>query len=301
MIAIHGKNFVWIHFVRPTADEVLAIAKNYDLHPLVAEELTRPTFRPKVEQYDSHLYLVLHFPTYDAKDSNHGVEIDFIIGKNFFITTQYTEMPAFEDFLRACETDKRKAKQYMGGTGELLYHLLSHLFANALRELEIMDTHIAAMKSIIFKMPSRKFVEDISLLRREVLDFRRTIQPQQSVLESLEEEGKMFFGKEMRLYVTRIIGEYLRVWHILENHKETIEALQETNESLISLRTAEITKNLTIMAFVTFPLTLLASLFGMNAKSVPIVGSPHDFWIIIGIMSAGVAGMFAYFHHKKWL
>ena len=301
MTTIHAKNFVWIHLVRPSADDVFEIAKNYDLHPLVAEELTRPTFRPKVEQYDSYLYLVLHFPKYDAGDSNHGAEIDFIIGKDFLITTQYVDMPSFEDFLRACESDKRKAKQYMGSTGELLYYLLSHLFANALRELEIMDTHIAAMKTLIFRVPNRKFVEDISLLRREVLDFRRTIHPQQSVLESLEEEGKMFFGKEMRLYLTRIIGDYLRVWHILENHKETIEALHETNESLISLRTAEITKNLTIMAFVTFPLTLLASLFGMNTVSIPIVGRPHDFWLIIGIMVASVLGMFAYFHYKKWL
>lgn len=301
MTTIRGKNFLWIHLVHPSADDIFEIAKNYDLHPLVADELARPTFRPKVEQYDSHLYLVLHFPKYDAEDSNHGAEIDFIVGKNFFITTQYTDMPAFEDFLRMCESDKRKAKQFMDTTGELLYHLLSHLFINALRELEIMDASIAAMKTFVFRIPNRKFVEDISLLRREVLDFRRTIQPQQSVLQSLEEEGKKFFGKEMRLYLSRIIGDYFRVWHILENHKETIEALHETNESLISLRTAEITKNLTIMAFVTFPLTLLASLFGMNAISVPIVGRPYDFWIIIGIMIAGVIGMFAYFRYKKWL
>lgn len=164
-----------------------------------------------------------------------------------------------------------------------------------------MDKIISAMENIIFKERNHDYVEDISLLRREILDFRRTIHPQQSVLQSLEEEGKAFFGKNMRPYLSRIIGDYLRIWHILENHKETVEALHETNESLLSLRTAEITKNLTIMAFVALPLTLVANIFGMNVSSFPIVGRAHDFWIIVGIMLAGIIGMFLFFRWKKWI
>ncbi len=282
-------------------DDVMEIAKNCDLHPLVADELLRPTFRPKMEVYDSYIYLILHFPRFDARDSSHGAEIDFIIGKDFFITTQYTRMPALEQFISECETDKRKLKQYLSSEGELLYYALSRLFEDSFRELEKMDKIISAMENIIFKERNRDYVEDISLLRREILDFRRTIHPQQSVLRSLEEEGKAFFGKDMQPYISRIIGDYLRIWHILENHKETVEALHETNESLLSLRTSEITKNLTIMAFVTFPLTLLAALFGMNTNVLPIVGQPHDFWIIVGIMLAGIAGMFVFFRWKKWI
>lgn len=301
MITIHGKNFAWIHLNKPTEEDILEIAKNRDLHPLVADELMHPTFRPKVEHHDKHLYLILHFPKYDARDSNHGNEIDFVIGKDFFLTTQYAPIPALEEFIRACETDKRKAKQYLQNTGELLYYLLSHLFTDALYELEKMDTKISAMEIKIFQEQNREFVEEISLLRREILDFRRIVYPQESILNSLEQEGKTFFGKEMRLYLSRIIGDYLRVWHILENHKETIEALHETNESLLSMRTAQITKNLTIMAFIALPLTLLANLFGMNVSSFPIVGNPYDFWIIISIMLAGIVGMFIFFKWKKWI
>ncbi len=301
MVTLYGKNFVWMHLSRPSEEDILELAQNKDLHPLVADELVHPTFRPKVEHHDSHLYLILHVPKFDARDSSHGAEIDIVIGKDFFITTQYARVPALEEFIRVCETDKRRAKQYMTNTGELLYHLLSHVFANALQELEVLDKRITEMETKLFRDRRREFVEEISLLRREILDFRRTVQPQLSVLQSLEEEGKTFFGKHMRLYLSRIIGDYLRVWHILENHKETIEALRETNESLISLRTTEITKNLTIMAFITFPLTLLASLFGMNTVTFPIVGRPNDFWIIIGIMLAGIVGMFVFFRWKKWI
>ena len=197
--------------------------------------------------------------------------------------------------------DKRKSKQYLSSVGELLYYLLSGLFLSSFQELEKMDKIISAMENVIFKERNRDYVEDISLLRREILDFRRAINPQQSVLESLEEEGKVFLGKNMQPYVGRIIGDYLRIWHILENHKETIEALHETNESLLSLRMAEITKNLTIMAFITFPLTLIASLFGMNTEVLPIAGAPHDFWIILAVMAVGIVGMFVFFRWKKWI
>jgi len=301
MPTIHGKNFIWTHLEKPSADDIMEIAKNCDLHPLVADELLRPTFRSKVEVYDTYLYLILHFPQFDARDSNHAAEIDFIIGKDFFITTQYTRMPAFEQFISACQTDKRKSKQYLTSAGELLYYLLSNLFADSFQELEKMDKIISAMENIIFKERNRNYVEDISLLRREILDFRRIIYPQQSVLQSLENEGKAFFGKNMRPYLSRIIGDYLRMWHTLENHKETVDALNETNESLLSLRTAQITKNLTIMAFITLPLTLVANIFGMNISSFPIVGGPHDFWIIVSIMLMGIVGMFMFFKWKKWI
>ena len=279
----------------------MEIAKNCGLHPLVAEELLQPTFRPKVEVYDNYLYLILHFPRFDARDSNHGAEIDFIIGKDFFVTTHYERMPALEQFISACENDKRKSKQYLASTGELLYYLLSDLFTDSFRELEKMDKTLSIMKTVIFKERNRDYVEDISLIRREILDFRRTIHPQQSVLHSLEQEGGVFWGKSMQPYLSRIIGDYLRIWHILENHKETAEALHETNQSLLSMRTAEITKNLTMMAFITFPLMLIASLFGMNTLATPLVGARFDFWMIIGIMLAGTAGMFVFFKWKKWI
>ena len=303
MPTIYGKNFIWTHLKKPTEDDVLEIAKNRNLHPRVADELLHPTFRPKVEQYDTYLYLILHFPKYDARDSSHGYEIDFIIGKDFLVTTQYAQVAVLDDFVSICETDKRKAKQYLTSTGELLYYLLSNLFADSLAELEKMDKHMTVMETKIFHDRNKEYayVKEISLLRREILDFRRTIHPQQSVLRSLEEEGKVFFGKEMHIYFSRIIGDYLRVWHILENHKETVEALHETNESLLSTHTAEITKNLTIMAFIALPLTLLANVFGMNMSAFPIVGNPYDFWIIIGIMFVGILGMFIFFKWKRWI
>ena len=302
MRTVHSEQVTWIDLENPTADELGTLARDYRLHPVVAGELLKPTFRPKVEDYDHFLYLILHFPVYDARGADHGREIDFIIGKNFLITTHYHKSAVLDSCMALIRDETSAHVTYLSkDTGKLLYNILSHLFAESLHELEIMDKKITRMSNRIFTEHSKNMVKPISVLRREVLDFRRAVQPQESVLTSLEEQGRKFYGKEMAPYLNNIIGDYLRVWHMLENHKETVEALHETNGSLISTRTAEITKNLTIMAFITFPLTLIASLFGMNTKVLPLVGMPHDFWIIIGIMMTGIVGMFLLFRHKRWI
>ena len=153
----------------------------------------------------------------------------------------------------------------------------------------------------MFKNAERKIIEDISIVRRDIANFIRTIKPQKTILNSLMARGPEFFGKEMKPYFTDMIGDYTRVVNALENHKEIIEALHDTNESLLTTRTNEIIKVLTLFAVIVFPLTLIAAIFGMNTKILPIVGRPNDFWIVMGIMIMATIGMFGYFKYKKWV
>lgn len=295
MQTLKGEHVTWRDLENPNEDELLEVAQQYNIHPLVADELGRSTFRPKVENYDHFLYLILHFPVYDARDASRGKEVDFIVGKDFLVTTHYEHIPTLAALMKEDTHMKEKT------AGHLLFYILIALFKATIKELETVDKEITAMENRLFLKRHKATVEDISRLRREILDFRRAVQPQESVLTSLKEQGKDFFGKDIVPYFNILVGEHLRIWHLLENHKETIEALQETNESLISMRTSEITKNLTIMAFITFPLTLFASLFGMNTVMSPIVGRPYDFWIIVGIMIAAIISMFLFVRYKKWI
>jgi magnesium transporter len=98
-----------------------------------------------------------------------------------------------------------------------------------------------------------------------------------------------------------LLGEYERVRHTLEHLREWLQELRETNNSLLSTKQNDIMKNLTVMAFITFPLTLFSSLFAIDARHKPIVGMPYDFWIILGIMLVTAAAFFGLFKYKKWL
>ena len=144
-------------------------------------------------------------------------------------------------------------------------------------------------------------VRFISLVRREMIDFLRGFDAHEDVLMVLESAGEALFGKKFSPYLSGITGEREKLGRLIENNRELIEAVQQTNDSLLTTRMSTITKNLTIMAFVTFPLMLFSSLFGMNTRFLPIVGHAYDFWIIVGIMVFGTIGMFFFFKFKRWL
>ncbi|OGZ44698.1 MAG: hypothetical protein A3C84_02125 [Candidatus Ryanbacteria bacterium RIFCSPHIGHO2_02_FULL_48_12] len=306
MQTIRGEKVTWINLDKPSKDDLETIKQRYNLHPLVIEELSRSTFRARLEDYGDFLYLILHFPVYDLRDSTLGKEVDFIIGKDFLITAQYRKFPKFEAFLKNCTEDKVLREKYLSrGTAFLLYYLLLDLFDFVFSELDKMDKKITHVSVNIFKEHhSRKhgdLVRELSMLRREIIDFKRAIRPQEHIFMSFQTQGEEFFGTEFQPYLRNLFGMYMKVENTLENHKEVVDALHHTNTSLLSTRTTEITKNLTIMAFITFPLTLLANIFGMNTENNPIIGSPYDFWIIVAMMVAGIISMFEFFRYKKWL
>lgn len=300
---LKNKKMTWVNLFEPTKKEIDEVKKKFKIHPLIINELSNPTLRSKVDVYDKMLYLILHFPIFDSKkQSTISREIDFIVGKNFIITTHYKIIEPFDNLIKVCNLDKEIRDDCLGEhSGQLLFSILKRLYSFALRELDHIDRKITKIEDKIFDGHEKEMVRELSILGRDILDFRRTIKPQETVLSSLEKTGADFFPKAFVPYLSYIYGEYYRVWNALENHKETIEALQLTNESLLSTKTNETMKVLTIMAFITFPLSLIAGIFGMNTENMPIIGSSSDFWIIMGIMTVTTFFMFMFFRFLKWI
>jgi len=143
-------------------------------------------------------------------------------------------------------------------------------------------------------------VREISQVNHSLLDFKQATVYHQEILNSLEEIGSKFFGKDFNYYLRDINNKYRKVSHILDTNIENLKELRGTNDSLLATKQNEIMKIFTILAFVTFPLSLLASIFGMNATFIPVIGMKHDFWYIMGGMVAAIGIMFAYFKYKKW-
>ncbi len=299
----HKKN-IWIDVKNPSKKDLDYLKKKFKFHPVTLDELLTPTIRPRVEHYDHYLFMVIHFPFYDSqKKTNKSIEVDFLITPNALITVHYEDLLPLKQFLAKCQTDRTSRERALSETPALLLHcILEKLYNFSLRQLDHISKKVNQIEDKTFKEGgSEKVVKIISWVRRDIFDFRKTIKPQKTVLESLKIRGLKFFGKDMRPYFMDIIGDYIRVWNILENHKETIEALRETNDSLVSNRTNRIMRILTIFSVIVFPLTLLASIFGMNTQFLPLVGHEYDFWMIFGIMLVATAGMLVFFKKQKWL
>jgi len=292
----------WIYADKPTWEELDRLVENYGIHPVVAEELTHPSLRPKVDKFRNFLYLILHFPVFNhEKRTSLGSEIDFIIGEDFLITVRYDENGALTEFFNELESDKDElARLFSGGVGMVFYQMLTRLYDFALRELDHIKLKIDSVDDRLAAREDEATIQEIFFLRRDILNFRRAIKPHETVVASLAGHGLNFFGKEMEPYLKDIIGEYYKVWNLLENHKETVEALYDTNISFISMRSNEIMKRLTIMAFITFPLTLIAAIFSMNVTPHEFFGSPYDFLIVLSVIVASVLFMLIFFKRRKW-
>lgn len=292
------KKLIWINLESPTSEDIKLLVTKYKVHPLVANELLEPTIRSKVDSYKDFIFIVFHFPIYNTiTHVSASTEIDFIIGKNFIVTTHYKTITPLHEMIKKFEAESvLKETKTAENIEMLMFNILRKLYIFSLRQIDHIQEKIDLIEDKIFSKnigPEHEMVKEISIAKRDVLDFRRIIRPHRDVLKSLEMAGEKLLDKEFSNYINNIIGDYFRIWNLLENHKETIDSLQDTHDSLLSHKTNEIIRTLTIISFITFPLMIISSIFSMNAND--------NFWLIIGIMILATAGMFWFFKQKKWL
>lgn len=297
------KKIIWVDLESPTQEEVKVLMKEFDVHPVVANEMLTPTMRPKVELYRDFIYVILHFPAFQHHHGNGGAqEVDFIIGKNFIITAHYETVDALHEFSKIFEVnsiiDKKQTNEH---AGFIFYHIIKALYHSLTQELHYVDDALKNIEEDIFNGHEKEMVQAISLVHRDLLNFKQSIRLHKDVLESLERAGARFFGEKFSYYLHAISGEYYKVASQLDGNHETLLELRSTNDSLLTEKQNETMKMLMIVSFVTFPLSLIAAIFGMNSEYTPIVGARGDFWIIVGIMATGVVAMFSFFKYKRWL
>lgn len=296
------KNLRWLDVESPTIDDVKSLISKYPIHPLVAEELLRPTRRPKTDAYEDFIYLILHFPVFEQeRKTSASYEIDFIIGKNFLITVHYKTITTLYEIGKMFEVGTMMSGGKMvKDSGLLTFYIIRQMYDYAMRQMDHIQAKIDVIEENIFKGREQEMVERISLIHRDILDFQRSLHAHSSTLNYLEIVGEKIFGPEFARHTKKMTGEYSKVKSLLENCQETIESLQSTNDSVLTDKTNNVMKMLTLMAFITFPLMLFSSIFSMNTISTPILGMKGDFWIILMIMLTSMSTMIIMFKRKKW-
>lgn len=303
MQTLKTKSLTWHHLKRPSPADLKWLKEEFRIHSLVLDEISTPTIRPKVEHYDGYLHLVLHFPIYnEAERKTYAREVDFLLTKKQLVSVTYEPIPQLENFFLTCSTEKSYEELYASKTpAHLLFYIIKDLYAFALRELDHIQQNIDRIEEKVFGDGERDVLEELSILRRDIIDFRRSLKPQQVTLESLASQGGAFFGHELTPFLDSLLSEYSKVWNLLENNKEALDALYDNNVTVLSIKQNEAMRIVAIIAFITFPLMLFAMLFSMRTVSTPVIGQRYDFWIILTVMILATAAMFAFFRNKKWL
>lgn len=295
------KSVTWLDVVNPTTDEIRQIMDEAKVPAEFANDLTAMT--PLTEAYSTKnaLKVTLDFPIVKRTDINHPHEVKFIATKNYLVTIRFEDIEALDRFAREFEvlTILTKTKNLSGGI--LCISLLTYLYEAMQNKLDYLETRLRDVEVGIFSAHEKEMVFEISRLARRLISFRQTIGPHRRVLDELPEHFATAFGKNTADLIGEIEDGHHHLNERLINLQRTLDDLRDTNAALLTTKQNEIMKTLTIMAFITFPLTLFTSMFGMNTTTTPIVGQNGDFWVILSIMASISVGFFIYFRYKGWM
>ena len=292
----------WIDLQSPTKEEVYSLVEEYDIMPGVAEEFISETLRSKVDLYNNLIYLVLHFPvSRHHKNEKTEQEIDFVLGKNFLITIHYELINPLHEFFKKFEVHSLlKNKNKDEHAGFLFYHIMKELYRNVSKDLDTINPELKEIELGIFEGKEKDTVKIISEVNRKILNFRQSMRFHFETLKSFESAGKKFFGQEFSFYLESITGEFSKIKNMLDSHKELVNDLRDTNDSLLANKANETMKILTIITFLISPVSIISSIFMMNTDFVLIHGV-DEFFIVIGAMVLTSIIAFLYFKNKKWL
>lgn len=294
----------WVDLESPTLEEVKQVAEKHKLNQVLVEELLRPTPKAHVELYRDYIYLVLHFPAVKHSHVNGtiGQEIDFIIGKDFILTTHYDTIDPLHEFSKIFEVNSIIDRGDMGEhAGFIFYHMLKHIYKGMNHELESVKDRLDRAQTGIFSGLERNMVQEISRLGRDILDIKVTLRPHEYVLDQLTVAAIKFYGKDFEYPMQAVKSDYFRLWNEALNANELVTELRETNNTLLSTRQNEIMKQLSVIAFIALPIGLVLTLLQVDTISRPIVGKPGDFYVILFSVLALAVLLYSYSKAKKWL
>ena len=305
-MAIHKLSYgrvTWTDIVRPTSGDVADLAREYPyVHPLNLEDLLSPIERPKIDEDEHYLFVVMHFPLWDSSQRlTRAREVDVIVGRGYVITIHDGDLKPLVNLWKSCANDEEALKSLLGrGMSHAFYVIIDRLVDYILPILRKVDANIRSIEEDIFTADTRRVIQDIALVRRDIISLRRIIRQQIPVLELLEKTEHPILHEDLEEYFGDIVDHIYKARDIIDEDTEIIVSLAETADILASHRINEVMRILTVFSVIMLPLTLISSIYGMNIN-LPFDTHPYAFIIISGAMIAMAIAMLVYFRKRNWL
>lgn len=295
----------WVYIEKPTNDEVVYLARHFHFHPLNLDDVLSRVQRPKIDEYDDHLFIVLHFPVFDKQNRvTTPSEVDIFIGENYVVTVHKSgDLKPLAKFFKECQIDEGIRQTYLSrSSGYLLYHILHRLVNYCFSVLDKVVDNTEKAEELIFTRAVPETVREVLLIRRDLISFRRVIHPQISVVEALEREEYSFLKEDQDIYFGDIADHVRKIWDGLEDCKEVVDGLSDTSNWLTSHNIQEVMRVWTIvMALLTVP-GLIASIWSMNVRLPGMGVDSYIPWIVIvSLMIVSTAATYFFFHRRHWI
>lgn len=293
----------WTNIVHPTPQDVEALHQAHPyIHPLNLEDLTSVLERPKIDEHDNYLFVVLHFPLWNPmKRLSIASEVEFILGRNFLVTIHDGSLKPLSRLFNSCQANEEEAKRWLGkGANDAFYYIIDQLVDYIFPILRKVDSNIHSIEERILTDDTRTIIRDIGFVRRDIIALRRIIRQQVPIIEHLEGTEHPVIREDLDEYFGDIVDHLHKARDIIDEDTEIIASLADTANIVVNHRLNEIIRILTVISVIILPLTLVSSVYGMNLD-LPLDEHPLAFIIVNGLMLLLAIFMLVYFRRRRWL
>lgn len=292
---------IWVDMEKPSSEEDQLLLNVFNFHPLVVEDCRAERHHPKAEEFPDHVYFIMHGVRASTTAEHFStIELDFFLGKNYVLTYHHDEF-------RSINIVKQKVRASpiicQRGPGYLLYQVLDQLIDFYTPVVDDFDERISRLEDEIFNLqsPDNRILEEIQQLKRSVLRLRRISSKQLNILYRISHGEYKMIGEDLLPFFRDIYDHLVRITDLAENYRDLIGGALDSYLSVVSNRTNDIMKVLTIFSAIMLPLTFIAGVYGMNFENMPELKREWGYFIVIGVMILVAIGMLTFFRRKGWL
>lgn len=302
---IEQPNFTWHNFDVNSQSTVSYLQKNFSFHPLDYEDVEAGPQQPKVDFYPDYLFAIFHFPAeQNGEEGIHVFELDVFLSENYLITIAKGENSVLKEMFQKAKKDKACQEELMGKDGAfLLYKILDSLTDDCWPTIRKISGQINDIEEKIYSEQMQKTtLQNIALVKRNLIRLKRIIYPQQLVISSIVRlNDRTYLPPAWNVYFDDINDTLQRQQMITESHVDVMNSLHSINESLISQRTTAVVKLLTVISVSLLPLTLLSGIYGMNVDNLPFAHQPQSVWLMYLALLSVILSVIGFFRYRGWL
>ena len=291
------RSTLWVDAEAESTEVLEALGAQFELHPVTLEDFVHKDQRPKIEEFDQYIFLVIHALRAIRGDELETDELHVALKKNGMLTVHDGPLDAVKRVLDRCASDPRAL---LNGTSFLLYLLSDAVVDGYFPVLDALGDEIDALEDAVVRSPGQTRMRRIFEVKRIVVQLRKIVSPQREVYNAVSRRDYPFIDARTAVYFRDVHDHLVRAFEVIDSYRDLVANSLDAYLASISNRLGQVMKQLTVIATIFMPLSFLTGFFGMNFAGIP-YDRPWLLGIVVAIMMCLPAAMLLLFARRGWL
>lgn len=292
------ESILWVDLVAPTEFEEDTLVEIFNFHPLAVEDCITDKSSPKADDYEEYQFIVAHAIYLNEKDELATIELDIFLSRNYLVTFHKKEVPGVQ---QVRDLVMKKPDAYLGRGTDLLFHaIFDHLVDNYMPVIDRYDRKIDQLEEHIFENPPQDYLATLVKVKHDIFNLRRLVAAQRDNLHYLIRTPNPFIRQKYTIYFRDVYDHLNRIYGMAESFHENLASILQAYFSYSSNKLNDVMRRMTVLATLTMPMVIIASIYGMNFKFMPELEWQYGYFFSLGLMALVAVVMVIWMKHKKW-